>query len=355
MKRKLTLMLALAGISFVQMNKLYAQAGVGIASPDASAMLQVESTTKGVLVTRMTAAQRQAISSPATGLIVYQTDGTAGFYYNAGTSGTPNWVILLAGGMITNDHVAAGAGIVYSKLSLTNSIQNSDITANAITTSKVANGTVTTSKMADSAISGLKLLSNSVASVHLQNSAVTLSKINPTGASSGQVLTYDGSAVTWATPSGGGGTSLPTQSGNTGKFLSTDGTNLTWSTPENPKFNIAVIASSGTAFDFSSNTNSNVFVCDRRTATSVSSINIKLPDASNFPSGTMVQLVTIYSTGVTGTHSYQLLVPGVTNLVAHNTAASGSTVDISTNYVALATGVYRRFITDGSTWYVIGL
>jgi len=43
----------------------------------------------------MTAAQLAAISSPATGLVVFQTDGTAGFYYNAGTSGSPNWVQLL--------------------------------------------------------------------------------------------------------------------------------------------------------------------------------------------------------------------------------------------------------------------
>jgi len=77
---------------------LNAQVGMGTATPDNSAMLDVSSTTKGVLVSRMTQTQRQAISSPAQGLIVYQTDGTAGFYYNAGTSGSPNWVILLNGG-----------------------------------------------------------------------------------------------------------------------------------------------------------------------------------------------------------------------------------------------------------------
>ncbi len=49
--------------------------------------------TQGVLAPRMTAAQRSpGIANPATGLLVYQTDGASGFYYNAGTPGTPNWV-----------------------------------------------------------------------------------------------------------------------------------------------------------------------------------------------------------------------------------------------------------------------
>jgi hypothetical protein len=54
--------------------------------PDASAILDARSTTKGFLPPRMTAVQRGAITSPATGLQVYQTDGTAGLYqYNGST------------------------------------------------------------------------------------------------------------------------------------------------------------------------------------------------------------------------------------------------------------------------------
>src|SRR5690606_7131688 len=82
--------------------------------------------------------------------------------------------------------------------SLNNSIQNSDIMANAITTSKVANGTVTTSKLADSAVSGLKLLTYAVTNRHLASGAVTPDKISATGASSGDVLLYNGSSIAWA-------------------------------------------------------------------------------------------------------------------------------------------------------------
>ncbi|MFT3681029.1 MAG: fibrobacter succinogenes major paralogous domain-containing protein [Ferruginibacter sp.] len=55
--------------------------GIGTNAPVASAQLDVSSTTKGFLPPRMTAAQRAAIASPAEGLLVFQTDGTKGYYY----------------------------------------------------------------------------------------------------------------------------------------------------------------------------------------------------------------------------------------------------------------------------------
>lgn len=56
-------------------------AGIGTTSPNASALLEVRSTKKGVLIPRMTRAQRNAIASPAKGLLIFQTNGGAGFYY----------------------------------------------------------------------------------------------------------------------------------------------------------------------------------------------------------------------------------------------------------------------------------
>jgi hypothetical protein len=63
-------------------------------SPDESALLDVQSTTKGVLFPRMLEAERTAIVSPATGLLVYQTDGVNGYYYNSGTTIAPVWIRL---------------------------------------------------------------------------------------------------------------------------------------------------------------------------------------------------------------------------------------------------------------------
>jgi hypothetical protein len=71
-----------------------AQVGIGTSTPDASAALDIYSNTKGLLVPHLTAAQRSGISEPATGLLVYQTDGVQGFYYNTGTPAAPNWFNL---------------------------------------------------------------------------------------------------------------------------------------------------------------------------------------------------------------------------------------------------------------------
>ncbi len=67
---------------------VYAQDGVGINTEtiDGSAIFQIESTEKGLLIPRMSFAQRTAISSPAEGLLVYQNSGTIGFYYYDGSS-----------------------------------------------------------------------------------------------------------------------------------------------------------------------------------------------------------------------------------------------------------------------------
>jgi hypothetical protein len=71
-----------------------AQVGIGTSTPNASAALDISSTNKGLLLPQMTETQRTGIQNPATGLLVYQTNGTPGFYYNIGTPATPNWINL---------------------------------------------------------------------------------------------------------------------------------------------------------------------------------------------------------------------------------------------------------------------
>ena len=69
--------------------------GIGTASPVASAKLDITSTTQGFLPPRMTAAQRGAISSPAIGLVVYQTDGNEGLWIYTNGNGWKALAIVL--------------------------------------------------------------------------------------------------------------------------------------------------------------------------------------------------------------------------------------------------------------------
>lgn len=56
--------------------------GIGTLTPDASAILELSASDKGILIPRLSAAQRLAIVNPATGLLVYDTDSSGFWYYN---------------------------------------------------------------------------------------------------------------------------------------------------------------------------------------------------------------------------------------------------------------------------------
>jgi hypothetical protein len=79
-----------SNISFAQTNIFPAtgSAGIGTTTPNASALLELNSSTQGLLISRMSKGQRDAIVSPATGLMIYQTNSTPGFYYYSGTAWT---------------------------------------------------------------------------------------------------------------------------------------------------------------------------------------------------------------------------------------------------------------------------
>ncbi|MFV8336996.1 hypothetical protein ACNQF7_13060 [Flavobacterium sp. RSP29] len=68
-----------------------AQVGIGTITPHASSVLDVSSTSQGMLTPRMTTAQRTAIASPADGLIVYDTDLKSFYHYN---STLVSWIVI---------------------------------------------------------------------------------------------------------------------------------------------------------------------------------------------------------------------------------------------------------------------
>jgi len=73
-------------ILFFSTSLITAQIAIGTVTPNSSSMLDVTSTTKGMLIPRMTQAQKTAIATPSTGLLIYQTDGATGFYFYNGVS-----------------------------------------------------------------------------------------------------------------------------------------------------------------------------------------------------------------------------------------------------------------------------
>lgn len=79
--------------------------------PDASAILELKSSTQGLLIPRMAISERNLIISPATGLLIYQTDDTPGFYQFNGST----WEAIGSGTIAINDLLDARTnnGAIY--------------------------------------------------------------------------------------------------------------------------------------------------------------------------------------------------------------------------------------------------
>lgn len=75
--------LLVLAISVCFNNITMAQVGIGTTTPNASSMLDINSTSRGVLTPRMTSAQRTSIASPANGLLVYDITENAFYFYKS--------------------------------------------------------------------------------------------------------------------------------------------------------------------------------------------------------------------------------------------------------------------------------
>lgn len=98
---------------------VFSQSGAAINTSGAvahsSAILDVSSSNQGILIPRMTKAQKQAIPLPiATGLMIYQTDSTTGFWYYNGTAWVQSIGIVGATGATGQDGAAGATGPLVS-------------------------------------------------------------------------------------------------------------------------------------------------------------------------------------------------------------------------------------------------
>ncbi|MGN6618039.1 MAG: hypothetical protein ACTHJ5_12775, partial [Ilyomonas sp.] len=94
---RLKFFLLFAGLTVLMNVTAFSQSGVAINTTgngaDQSAMLDISSNAKGLLIPRMATTERDAITLPATGLFIYNTTVNA-FQVNTGTPATPIWSTL---------------------------------------------------------------------------------------------------------------------------------------------------------------------------------------------------------------------------------------------------------------------
>jgi hypothetical protein len=200
--------------------------GIGIDPPNATAALDLTSTTQGLLAPRMTTTQRLAIASPANGLIVYDTvlkslevyDTVAAVWNqlaDTATTGSVTSVTAAAPLTVTSgtSTPAIGLGTVpvanggTGAATLTGYLLGSG--ASPVTASASIPGTAVSGNIAGSAasVTGTVALANGGTGATTATAAITNLLPSHTGYS-GKVLTTSGTVASWAAGASGTVTSV---------------------------------------------------------------------------------------------------------------------------------------------------
>ncbi|MEO6228991.1 MAG: tail fiber domain-containing protein [Ferruginibacter sp.] len=323
--------------------KTYAQ-NIGINEtgnlPDTSAMLDISSSTKGLLLPRMTTTQRNAIPLPANGLVIYNTTLNA-FNLNTGTPLSPNWEVISSGTGATTHTLSSSANTLTSTVNgiaatapTVNTVANSSSVNNLTTTVNGINGSAVTMVNAVANTSSANNLSTTVNGV----SGSTVSMVNSiSNTSSTNNLT--------TTVNGVAGTAVPIINSNA---LALSGSNITST--------INGIASS--ALDLTPAINSTAWKLTGNNGTSATTNFIGTTDNVDFITKTNnTERLRITGTGNVGiginNPTYKLQVVSAANPLLLSGVQSGTSTD-SLLSINTATGVVRyissdRFASSGSS------
>ena len=239
-------------------------AGIGTTTPVSSAIMEMQSTSQGMLAPRMTKAQRDAIASPVTGLLIFQTNAQPGFYYFNGSGWTPiaskganttlsnlgattsinsnllpnanntldlgspvlNWNEIYVNAIKfmdgTTQSTAGGgaayiagtgisiAGSVISNTGDTNAADDLTILTNhggdvtgVYSNLQIGSGAVGSTEIADGSVSSTDITDGTISSTDILNGTIAAADLNSMGASTGQVMQWNGTAWVATTPAAG--------------------------------------------------------------------------------------------------------------------------------------------------------
>lgn len=262
-------------------------AGIGTTTPASSALLDMQSTSLGMLVPRMTKAQRDAIVTPVTGLLIFQINAQPGFYFFNGSGWTPisskganttlsnlgattsinsnllpnanntidlgspvlNWNEIYVNAIKFMDgstQSTAGGGATYTAgtgISIAGSVISNTGDTNAaddLTTAtnhtgditglynnlQIASGAVGSSEIADGSVSSTDITDGTISSTDILNGTIAAADLNSMGATTGQVMQWNGTAWVATTPAAGAETDPQVGTISTDRIPRWDGTAL---------------------------------------------------------------------------------------------------------------------------------
>jgi hypothetical protein len=115
---KYTCLLLFVCLSFLSFSQNVGINAVGT-DPDNSAMLDIQSKDKGLLIPRMTLIEKSSIINPANGLLVYQTTDSVGFWYYDANQWVPLFVSLRAGTGLTGGSIRHNGDISIANTPVT--------------------------------------------------------------------------------------------------------------------------------------------------------------------------------------------------------------------------------------------